>query len=76
LAALKLEQIRVEPRTSALNMTLPAAAARAPADIDQLALAVPVADTDRKATAVGGTDRQTDGHPTVTHRQCSDFKKT
>ena len=36
------KQVCVEPRTSALNMTLSAAAARAPADIDRyLALALP-----------------------------------
>ena len=46
-----LEQVRVQPRTSALNMTLPAAAARAPAAVDR---------RDRR------TDGRTDGHPTVT----------
>ena len=30
-----IQQVSVEPRTSAHNMTLPAAAARAPADIDR-----------------------------------------
>ena len=68
------EQVCVEPRTSALNMTLPAAAARAPADINPyLAAAAPAqrqsccctlaqaADVDRKAAAIDGTDRRTDG---------------
>jgi len=48
----------VEPRTSALNMTLPAAGARAPAVIDAYLLPAPrlqqAADIDRR-------DRQTDG---------------
>jgi len=34
-------QVRVEPRTSALNMTLPAAAARAPATADRYLLHAP-----------------------------------
>ena len=81
------KQVRVEPRTSALNMMLPAGAARALADIDRyLAAPAPglwqscccarcctLADMDRNAAAVDGTDRQTDtrtdgrtvGHPTV-----------
>jgi len=32
---LNLKEVCAEPRTSVLNMTLPAAAARAPADIDR-----------------------------------------
>jgi len=56
-------------------MTLPAAAARAPARIRAAAKlllrwllrsAAPAADMDLNAAAIDGTDRRTDGHPTVT----------
>jgi len=59
-------------------MTLPAAAARAPAASDLYLLPAPglrqsrrcaltpAADMDRKAAAIDGTDGRTDGHPTVT----------
>jgi len=54
-------------RTSALNMTLPAAAARAPAAVDRYLLPAPklqqATDVDRRDRQ---TDGRTDGHPTVT----------
>ena len=47
-------------------MTLPAAAARAPAAIDRCLLPAPK--RRQAADVIDGTDRQTDGHLTVTSR--------
>ena len=56
--------VRAGPRTSAVNKTLPAAAAEAPAAIE------PVRGAGRCCLLTGQADRQTDGwtdgHPTVT----------
>jgi len=61
------QQVCVEPRTSALNMTLAAAVARAPAAVDRYLLPAhrlpQVADVDRRDRQ---TDGRTEGHLTVT----------
>ena len=63
-----MKQVCVEPRPSARNMTLPAFAAererRVPA-VDRYPLQAP-AISSKPAARREGTDRQTDGHPTVT----------
>ena len=65
---------RVEPRTSALNMTLPAAAARASAAIDRYLLHAPELSSKPAARccccrSMGQTDGRTDTRPL--HSPCS-----
>ena len=66
------QQACAEPRTSALNMTPPAAAARAPAVIGRYLLLVPKL---RQAADVDRLDRQTDGRTDIRplHRPCTAY---
>ena len=59
MSNLSVKQICVESRTSALNMTLPAAAARAPAAVDRYLLPTPSRRV-RQAADVDQRDKQTD----------------